>query len=136
MIKFISMISVVVLSAGCSGSMNGVLRGSGEQVSLSRYSGLCLDSLQVTLPDGETFIGYIAATESDGEADPFCVSRYQKVTSSGSLIGDGRDADSILFGDRLNMMRCELSFQEPGRWGPASGTGVCRLSDGRTIDVQ
>jgi len=135
-IRFISMISVVVLSVGCSGSINGVLRGSGEQASVSLYSGLCLDSLQVTLPDGETFIGYISVTESDGEADPFCVSRYQKVTSSSSVISDGHDADSILFGDRLNMMRCELSFQEPGRWGPASGTGVCRLSDGRTIDVQ
>lgn len=122
--------------AGCSGNMNGVLRGSGEHVSISRYAGLCLDSMQVTLPDGETFIGYITPAESDARVDPFCVSPYQEMSSPDSVAGDSGVSDSILFGDRLNMMRCELSFRKSGRWGTASGAGMCRLLDSRVIDVQ
>ena len=136
MVQFVSIISLVGLIAGCSGSMSGVLRNSGEQVSISHYGGLCLDSLQVTLPDGETFIGYIAAPESDGEVDSFCVSPYQKATSYSSGPSNSGGSDSILFSDRLNMMRCELSFQDSRRWRSASGAGVCRLSDSRIIDVQ
>jgi hypothetical protein len=131
----ISVISLVALIAGCSGGMNGVLRGSGEQVSVASYAGLCLDSLQITLPDGETFIGYIPTPEGDGEADPFCVSPYE-VASSGSFGSGGEDPDSILFSDRLNMMRCEINFRKPGRWGAAGGSGICQLSDSRVIDVK
>lgn len=136
MVRLVITVSLIALFVGCSGSMNGVLRGSGEQVSFSRYGGLCLDSLQVTLPDGETFIGYIATPESQEEVDPFCQSPYKKVTSSSPMVSDSGDTDSILFSDRLNTMRCELSFGDSSRWRSASGTGVCRLSDNRIIDVQ
>ena len=81
MFRPVSIVALVTLIAGCSGNMNGVLRGSGEHVSISRYAGLCLDSLQVTLPDGETFIGYITPAESDGKVDPFCVSPFQEKPS-------------------------------------------------------
>jgi hypothetical protein len=135
-IKPASVISLAALIAGCSGSMNGVLRGSGEQVSVSSYSGLCLDSLQITLPDGEIFIGYITAPESDGEVDSFCVPRYQKVTSSSSVVSDAHGYENILFSDQLDMMRCDLSFREAGWWSAPGGAGVCTLSDSRIIDVQ
>jgi len=135
-IKSVLILSWVTLIAGCSGSMNGVLRESGEQVSFSRYAGLCLDSLQVTLPDGETFIGYITIPESDGEVDPFCLSPYQEKSPPGAAVSAGKGSDSVLFSDRLNMMRCELTFQKSGRWSAANGEGICRLSDSRVIDVQ
>lgn len=136
MIRSALIISLVGLVTGCAGSMHGVFRESGEQVSVSRYAGLCLDSLLVTLPDGETFIGYVTVPENERETDPFCVSRYPNAPASSSVVSDGHASEDILFSDRLNMMRCELRFQKPGRWDAASGIGVCRLSDSRIIDVQ
>jgi hypothetical protein len=107
--------------SGCSSSFTGVLAGSGEQVSFSRYAGLCLDSVMVTLPDGETFIGYLPdTTESD--------TRCRIGTLSGSA-----NAYSMLYGDRINTMYCDFQAVQPDTAGVPGSTGICRLSDSRTI---
>ncbi len=136
MIRFVSILSLMALFAGCSGGMSGTLKGSDEKVSVSSYRGLCLDSLQVTLPDGETFIGYINVPESQAQEDSFCVPRFQKVTSYAAVFSDGYGYDSMLFGDRLDTMRCDIDFQEARWWWPPSGTGVCTLPDSRVIEIQ
>jgi hypothetical protein len=116
--------------------MSGTLKRSGEKVSVSSYRGLCLDSLQVTLPNGETFVGYINVPESDAQEDSFCVPRFQKVASSAAVVSDGQGYDSMLSGDRLDTMRCDMDFQETRWWWPPSGTGVCTLPDSRIIEIQ
>lgn len=103
--------------AGCSSTFTGVLAGSGEQVSFSRYAGLCLDSVMVTLPDGETFIGYLPDTT---ESDVRC-----KV---GAHRGSPK-AYSMLYGDRINTMYCDFQAVQP----EAGSTGLCKLSDSGTI---
>jgi hypothetical protein len=107
--------------SGCSTTFNGVLAGSGEQVSFSRYAGLCLDSLMVTLPDGETFIGYLHdATESDVRC---------KV---GSRVG-AADQYTVLYGSRINMMYCDFQAAQPDTASVPGATGLCKLPDSRTI---
>lgn len=107
--------------SGCSSTFNGVLADSGEQVSFARYAGLCLDSLMVTLPDGETFIGYLHdATESDVRC---------KV---GSRAG-AADRYSVLYGSRINMMYCDFQAPQPDAASVPGATGLCKLPDSRTI---
>jgi hypothetical protein len=110
--------------SGCSSTFTGVLRDSGEEVSFSRYAGLCLDSIMVTLPDGETFIGYLYAAK---EADARC-----KV---GSHVGSP-DAYSVLYGNRINMMYCDFQASQPDTASVRGATGVCKLSDSRTIALK
>jgi len=129
------LLSLLALVAGCSGSMQGVLRESGEEVSVASYKGLCLDSLLITLPDGETFIGYITAPAGGEAQDPACVVRYGTLSAPGAVASAGSDPESVLFSDRMNMMRCELTVSASSRWRAASGTGTCRLPDSRAIDV-
>lgn len=135
MFQHMLLLSLLALIAGCSGNMHGVLRERGEEVSVASYKGLCLDSLQITLPDGETYIGYITAPAGEGELDPECVVRYGTFSSSGGVADAGSNPESVLFSDRMNMMRCELTVSGSGRWRAASGTGTCRLPDSRAIDV-
>jgi hypothetical protein len=110
--------------SGCSSTFTGVLDGSGEQVSFSRYSGLCLDSVMVTLPDGETFIGYLPETT---EPDARC-----KV---GTLSGSP-NTYSMLYGDRINTMYCDFQATQPDTAGVPGSTGRCILSDSRTIALK
>ena len=106
---------------GCSSTFTGVLAGSGEQVSFSRYAGLCLDSIMVTLPDGETFIGYLHSTT---EPDARC--RVGAYTGS-------PEAYSVLYGDRINTMYCDFQASQSDTAGVPGATGQCKLSDTRTI---
>lgn len=48
------LIVVICLTlSGCAGTMNGMIRGSGEPISISYTQGMQHDNLQVTMPDGE-----------------------------------------------------------------------------------
>ena len=110
--------------SGCSGSFTGVLRDSGEQVSFSRYAGLCLDSIMVTLPDGETFIGYLYDTK---ESDTRC--------EVGSYLG-APGTYSVLYGNRFNMMYCDFRAARSDVASVSDTAGLCKLSDSRTISVK
>jgi hypothetical protein len=108
--------------SGCSSTFTGVLAGSGEQVTFSRYAGLCLDSIMVTLPDGETFIGYLHGTT---EPDARC--------TVGTL-GGYPNPYSMLYGTRINSMYCNFqAVPADATAGAPDSTGRCKLSDSRTI---
>jgi hypothetical protein len=110
--------------SGCSSTFTGVLAGSGEQVSFSRYAGLCLDSIMVTLPDGETFIGYLPDT---AESDARCkVGAYR----------GSRKTYSMLYGDRISTMYCDFQAAQPDTADVLGSTGLCKLSDSRTISLK
>ena len=113
---------LIALLAGylsaCSSTFTGVIDGSGEQVSFSRYAGLCLDSIIVTLPDGETFVGYLYDTT---KSDARC-----KVGTH----AESTNAYSMLYGNRINTMYCEFQATQPG------SSGLCKLSDSRTIALK
>jgi hypothetical protein len=105
----------------CSNNINAALSDSGEQVTFVRHTGLCLDSVMVSLPDGETFIGYLnetAATDAD------CMIGAHLGTAS---------THSMLYGDRINTMECDFHTW-PGNLAEApEATKTCVLSDNRTL---
>jgi len=110
--------------SACSSTFTGVLAGSGEQVSFSRYAGLCLDSIMVTLPDGETFIGSLPGTT---DSDTRC-----KV----GALGGSPNAYSMLYGNRINTMYCDFQAVQPDTAGVPDSASLCKLSDSRTIVLQ
>ena len=107
--------------SGCASTFSGVLADSGEQVSFSRYTGLCLDSVMVTLPDGETFVGYLPGAREPG-------TRCQAGASGGPPKGN-----SMLYGDRINTMYCSFQAVQPDTTGESPSAGLCKVSDSRTI---
>jgi hypothetical protein len=110
--------------SGCASTFTGVLAGSGEKVTFSRYDGLCLDSIMVTLPDGETFIGYL---NEPGQPDAQCKVGYDTGASG---------AYSVLYGTRINMMVCDFQATQPETAGVPDSGGLCKLSDSRTIALK
>lgn len=131
---------------GCSGAMNGMIRDSGERATISYQQGMSHDSLQVTLPDGETFKGKVVMVgASTGIASGFgTATAYDSAGNTafgtGSTFGVVStytgNIQGVLFGDRKHTMRCRFQYADSSGFTTAGGVGVCETSDGRVIDVQ
>jgi len=93
------------------------LTDTDQEFSFSRHDGLCFDSVSVTLPDGETFIGFLNAS----------LSSDKRCTTPGYPVS--KDTLDVLFGDRVNMMACQFSNES------SDSSRRCELSDGRTITL-
>lgn len=91
--------------------MQGMIRGSGERVTMTYVQAMQHDDLNVTLPDGELFRGKIVRE------------------SKGNMRG-------TLFGDRGHTMACRLHYASSSGFTGDGGVGLCETSDGRQIDVQ
>ena len=136
----------IALFAGCSGTMNGMVRNSGDRVTISYEQGMEHDKLQVTLPDGETYKGKVVMVgRSSGYGYGFGTALAK--SRSGSAVYGTRSAFSVvetytgnmqgvLFGDRGHTMRCVFQYADSSGFTDSGGVGVCETSDGRVIDVQ
>ncbi len=91
--------------------MQGMIRGSGERVTMAYEQAMQHDNLNVTLPDGETFRGKVVRE------------------SRGNMRG-------TLFGDRGRTMACRFHYADSSGFTSAGGVGLCETSDGKQIDVQ
>jgi hypothetical protein len=91
--------------------MQGMIRGSGERVTMSYEQAMQHDNLNVTLPDGETFRGKVVR----------------------EIRGNMR---GTLFGDRGRTMACRFHYADSSGFTCAGGVGMRETSDGRLIDVQ
>lgn len=143
---------VIVLSlaisfiTGCAGTMNGMVRNTGDRVTINYQQGMEHDNLQLVMPDGETFKGKVVmvgrstssgwttsnltATSSTGQSAYGTGSAFSVVeTYTGSMEG-------VLFGDRKHTMRCKFQYADSSGFTTAGGVGLCETSDGRVIDVQ
>jgi len=113
----------IVLLVGCAGTMNGMVRSSGETfkgkvVMVGRSSGI-----------GYGF-GTASATTSSGGTAYGTGSAFTVVkTYTGNMQG-------VLFGDRGHTMRCSFQYAASSGSTTSGGVGVCETSDGRVIDVQ
>lgn len=142
----LAILAIMPLLFGCAGTMNGMIRNTGERVTISYQQGMEHDDLQVVLPDGETFKGKVimvgrssgfgygfgsaSAISSSGRSAYATGSAFSVVnTYTGSMQG-------ILFGDRGHTMRCKFQYADPSGFTSSGGIGVCETSDGRVIDVQ
>lgn len=132
--------------SGCTGTMNGMLRGSGEPISIAYTQAMQHDDLQVTMPDGETFTGKaVMAGHSTSMGTGFGTvnatsSNGTYATASGSSFGVVQNytgsMQAVLFGNRGHTMRCKFQYADSSGFTTSGGVGLCEISDGRVVDVQ
>jgi len=123
-----------------------MIRNTGDQVLISYQQGMSHDSLQVTLPDGETFrgkvvmvgqsssIGYGYGTVS--ASSNYGTSAYAQGSTFNVVNNYTGNMQGVLFGDRGHTMRCSFQYADSSGFTTEGGVGVCETSDGRVIDVQ
>ena len=118
---------ILALSA-CSGTMNGVTRGTGEAVTFSYEQGMDSDTLTAGI-GGETFRGKAVMRGAQS---------ISATTLSGDMIfgsSSTGDAVAVLIGNRGSSLSCQLQYADSSGFTTSGGVGVCRHSDGRVIDV-
>ena len=123
---------MAIMLHGCAGTMNGMVRNSGERVAISYQQGIAHDYLVVVMPDGENFTGkavMVGRSSSIGWGSTGTTSAFGVVqTYTGNMW-------AVLFGDRNNTMQCKLQYSDSSGMTSAGGIGLCETSDGRLIDV-
>lgn len=144
--RLLPLIILSLFLSGCAGTMNGMMRSTGDRVTINYQQGMEHDDLQVVMPDGETFKGKVvmvgrssgigwgfgsaSATSSNGTSAYGTSSAFSVVeTYTGNMQG-------VLFGDRKHTMRCKLQYADSSGFTTSGGVGMCETSDGRVIDVQ
>lgn len=122
------LISCFFLSA-CAGTMNGMVRGSGEPVTIAYTQNMQSDDLQVTMPDGEIFTGRaVMADRSTGTV---------AIGSSFAVVQNNTgNMQAVLFGNKRHTMNCKLQYANSSGNTSDGGVGVCETSNGKIIDVQ
>jgi len=123
----------------CTGTMNGMVRGSGEKISISYEQAMDYDNLQVTMMDGETFTGKaVMAGHSTNLGTGFAVA--SAVPANAALFGIFENytgsMQAVLFGDKGHTMRCQFQYADSSGFAASGGVGLCEISDGRIVDVQ
>jgi hypothetical protein len=118
------------LLASCGGAMQGMIRGSGERVTMSYEQAMQHDNLHVTLPDGETFKGKVVMEGASTGLAYGAGAAFRVVeTYTGSMRG-------VLFGDKGHTMVCKFQYADSSGFTSAGGVGLCETSEGKVIDVQ
>ena len=128
-VLLIALTSLAFASIGCSGTMKGVDRYSGKRVFFS-YTDEKFGSaeIQVTMPDGERFVGRIVDT-----ASPNAVASGGK---SYPAVDEFRgNIAAFLQGDRGNQMKCKFRISDKVLGFKSGGFGLCETDDGRVIDI-
>ena len=128
--KIRGIIFAVVL-AGCSGTMQGVVRGTGEPVSFTYEQGM----------DSDTYTAVVGSEVFKGRA---------VMDGAGATFGNAWNSDSfasffgttttnrivaVLLGNKGNSLNCMMRYADSSGFTTSGGVGVCKHSDGRIIDV-
>lgn len=141
------LVVVIFLSlSACAGTMNGMIRGSGEPISIAYTQGMQHDNLQVIMPNGETFTGktvMVGHSTSMGTGFGTATATSSSgayATASGTSFGVVESytgsMQAVLFGNKGHTMRCKFQYADSSGFTTAGGVGLCETSDGRVVDVQ
>ncbi|SHJ24525.1 hypothetical protein [Wenxinia saemankumensis] len=138
--KKVTLLVGTLILAGCSGTMQGVIRGEGTPVQFSYEQGMDSDQLTAVI-DGEQFRGRsvmdgAASTFGTGFGTAFDMSggAYSGMTNYVGYTTTG-DFTATLLGSRGSTLRCDLDYADSSGLTNVGGVGVCQHSDGRIIDV-
>lgn len=116
---------------GCSGTMQGVVRGEGTPVQFQYEQGVDRDTYRTNI-DGESFTGQaINAGATSGVGTVLTGGTTATVftsTTSGNFV-------AVLLGNRGSTMRCQMNYADSSGLTSMGGVGMCQHSDGRIIDV-
>lgn len=125
--------------AACSGTMQGVVRGTGKPVQFSYEQGLDSDTLTANI-DGENFrgksvmrgasttIGTGFGTAMAGGTSAFGTTTIMGSTTTGDFV-------AVLIGNKGSSLSCQLQYADSSGFTTSGGVGVCQHSDGRVVDV-
>lgn len=144
--KTIVSLLVALSLVGCSGTMNGMIRGSSQLVQVQYEQGALTDSLTLQMPDGEIFKGKavpvgrnVTNTNSFGSATAYS-SRGGVASGFGTGFGTSTSSSgqfhALLFGNKGNSMKCQLQYADAKGLTTAGGVGFCEASNGKVIDLQ
>ena len=124
--RFICIAACFVITAACSGTMKGVDRYSGKRVFFD-YQDEKLGSaqLQLTMPDGEHFMGKLLEEPLERQSG-------QEYPAIEQFVGN---AEAVLFGDRGTKMRCKFRLSDRILGFKSGGFGLCETSKGHVIDI-
>lgn len=125
--KTLPLVLILALSA-CTGTMQGVTRGTGETVKFSYEQGMNSDTLTAVVGT-ETF---------KGKAVPRGRQSIHATTWSGdTMFGSSSTGEfmAVLLGSGGSSLSCQLQYANADGFTNSGGVGVCRHSDGRVIDV-
>ena len=124
--------SVCFVLIGCAGTMQGVVRGTGDKIVFNYEQGMESDTLTTSIGE-ENFQGKAVmrgassisgnAIGSDGSSTTFF-----GTTTTGDVIAK-------LIGSKGSTLSCDLQYASSDGFTNAGGIGVCKHSDGRIIDV-
>lgn len=130
-VRSITCAVLVASVAGCGGTMQGIIRGEGTPVQFQFEQGLYRDFYTATIY-GENFSGQAVdagATNSFGNVyTTGGIGSVVTSTSSGNFV-------AVMFGDRGSSMRCQMNYADSTGFTSLGGVGICRMSNGRIIDV-
>lgn len=141
-LKFIANILLIGTFTGlaaCSGTMQGVMRGSGQPVQFSYEQGMDSDTLTAVI-DGESFRGKsVMRGASTTVGTGFGTVRAAGTTAFGTTTVFGStytgDFVAVLLGSQGSSLSCQLQYADSSGFTTSGGVGVCQHSDGRVIDI-
>uniref|UniRef100_UPI0040479045 hypothetical protein n=1 Tax=Yoonia sp. TaxID=2212373 RepID=UPI0040479045 len=141
-LKFITkilLIGTITGLAACSGTMQGVMRGSGQPVQFSYEQGMDSDTLTAVI-DGESFRGKsVMRGASTTVGTGFGTVRAAGTTAFGTTTVFGStytgDFVAVLLGSRGSSLSCQLQYADSSGFTTSGGVGVCQHSDGRVMDI-
>lgn len=125
--SFIAASALALALSACSGSMQGMVRGTGEPVAFSYEQGMSSDSLTATI-DQEVFVGKSVMRGSSTAIGNVGLSTLVASSYTGDFVAK-------LLGNRGSTLSCELQYADSSGLTTAGGVGVCQHSDGRLIDI-
>lgn len=125
--------------AGCSGTMQGAVRGTGEPVQVSYEQGMDSDTLTAVV-SGETFRGKAVmdgATATVATAFGTAYSGGTSAFGNSMIVGSTSTSNfvAVLLGDKGSSLSCQLRYADAMGMTSSGGVGVCQHSDGRVIDL-
>ena len=131
--KLSLLIVLTILTLGslaCSGTMKGIDRYSGKRIFFS-YTDEKFGSaeIQVTMPDGERFVGRIVKEPEATDATALSGKSYPTVDEFAG------NTEAYLQGDRGNDMKCKFRLSDKVLGFKGGGFGLCETFDGRVIDI-
>ena len=124
----------MVVTMGCSGTMNGVIRRDAQRVQITYTDArVATAELFMVMPDGERFRGRserFDRTEDMKKTDAEDISAHfeELQTFSGN-------AQATLVGNRGNIIKCRFKIADFILGYGSGGFGLCQMADGRVIDV-
>ena len=121
----------VIVTGGCAGNMQAIIRGEGTPVVFSFEQEFSSDFYSAEI-DGERFTGRAVMA---GASSAFSSMYGSGVYLSGSSYVTTGNFKATLLGDRGSTLRCLMQYASSGGYTPSGGVGECVHSDGRFIDV-